>query len=287
MSYEKQTHLQENYGSGKNASNIYHARVISVKDPLDSRRIKVRIKGIDDKTEDANLPWCNPLTSMFFYALPKQDELVKIFMFNTNEPMMRRQWIGPVISQFQSLNYESYITALKNTDLSLQTPDKAVSKIPDAVGVYPEDGDIGILGRDNTDILLKSQLVLIRAGKFVTGNNIKLNNVNPSYIHLRMSDDGSKSTSAVVGNKIYLITHQGATTYPAILTDAILEEIEKNADPALLGNKTFALLRLLIIHSLTHVHTSAELPPNPGSGKYQELSQFDLQSILSKNVKLN
>ncbi len=284
---EKQHHLEHDYGSGKNTKTLYYARVIDINDPLDSQRIRVRIKGLDDRISDEKLPWCDSFLPLMNFILPKRDELVKIILFNSTEPNMRRQWIGPVISQFQSLKFDGYLTALKNTDLSQQTPDKGVSNIPDAKGVYPEKDDIALLGRDNTDVLLKSNLVLIRAGKFVKNNNVTLNNTNPSYIHLRMSSDGKKSTAAMVADKIYLIAHEGATTYPAILTDKILEDIEKNADPAVLGNPLYEVLKLMIIHDLTHVHTSAEMPPNPGSGKYKELSVFDLAKILSKNIKIN
>ena len=287
MPFEKQTHLQKNFTGDKISNGIYYGRVIDINDPNDSNRIRVRIKGLDDKISDNDLPWCNPFLPLTFYFVPKLDELVKIILFNTSEPMMRREWIGSVISQFQSLKFESYITALKNTDLSIQTPDKAINKIPSAKGVYPEKTDIAILGREYTYMVVKSQLVLIRAGKFIVGDNIALNNINPSYIHLRMSDDGKKSTSAIVANKIYLITHGGATKYPAILTDDILDDIEKNADPAVLGNPTKKLLQLLVNHALTHVHNSAEMTPNPGSGKFQELSTFNIEDLLSKNIKIN
>jgi len=287
MAFEKQEHLRHDYSSDKNNSILYHARVININDPLESMRIQVRIKGIDDKINDENLPWCNCFLPMIHYLLPKRDELVKVILFNSKETQLRRQWVGPVISQFQSLNYDSYITAVKNTDLSNQTPDKAVSKLPNAAGIYPDKEDIGILGRDNTDVLLKSNLVLIRSGKFIQGNNVQINNINPGYIHLRMSTDGNKSTSAIVANKIYLITHNGATTYPAILTDKILNDIEKNADPAVLGNPLKKLLQYMITFMLGHVHTSGEMTPNPGSPKYNELSVFDTNSVLSNNVKLN
>lgn len=287
MPFEKH-HLQDDYGSGKKQNNIYEARVIDINDPLESQRIRVRIKGLDDKTADANLPWCDSFLPMMHFVLPKRDELVKIMLFNSAEPNMRRQWVGPVISQFQSLKYDSYLTANRNSALSNQTPDKATSKIPDAKGVYPERDDVALLGRDNADVILKQNLVLIRAGKFVQGNNVQLNNTNPTYVHLRMSNDGSKSYAAMVANQIFLIGHDlGNTSYPAILTDKILADIEKNADPAVLGNPLYELLVFLVTFCLTHVHTSAEMSPNPGSPKYKELSDYDIKKILSKIVKLN
>jgi len=287
MAYDKQHHLQDGNNSGKKINNVFEARVIDNSDPLDSQRIRVRIKGLDDKVLDENLPWCDSFLPLMHYVLPKRDELVKILLFNTSEPNMRRQWIGPIISQFQSLSFDSYLTANRNSALSNQTPNKGVSKIPSAKGIYPSKDDVAVLGRDNTDVLLKSNLVLIRAGKFVQGNNIQLNTTNPAYLHLRMLPDGSKSYAATVANQIYLIGYNGATNYNSILTDKILDEIFTKADPAVLGNPLRKLLKYLITFVLTHVHTSGEMSPNPGSPKFKELTEFDLETLFSQIVKLN
>jgi hypothetical protein len=287
MSHEKQVHLTTGTPTTNSKNNFYYGRVIDVNDPLDSYRIRVKLDGLDEKIDIATLPWCESFLPKFLSILPKEGEMVKVILFNPDTPFTKREWVGPVISQVQNLKFQSYQTALKNSDLSIQIPDKGFSKIPDSVEAYPDKKDIGLQGRDNTDILLKEKEILIRAGKFLVNDNVKTNTVNPSYIKLKITDDGLTSYSVTVANKIYLITHNAVTNFKTIIDDNTLKEIEKNADPAVLGNKWLEWAKLITEFCVTHVHTAAELPPNNGTGKVIEISKFDLPSVLSENVKLN
>ena len=47
---------------------IYYGEVISIDDPTDGGRIKVKIPDLDNKTANENLPWCYPyITKIFSY----------------------------------------------------------------------------------------------------------------------------------------------------------------------------------------------------------------------------
>jgi len=285
MAFEKQTHLEGNYDNVKGSQNIAYGKVVDIDDPLDSYRIKVRIKGVDDKISDEGLAWCESFLPKFINIIPKKGELAKILFFDTTSPMMRRQWIAPIISQVQNLNFESHLTALAGTDLSNQSAGISISKIPESDGAYANKTDVAIQGRDNSDIIFREKEVLIRAGKFVFNDNTKLNNTNPTYIQLKLKKNGSSSYANIVANKIFLITHNGATTYNPILTEKDLLEIEKNADPAVLGNRLIDFLQLVKEYCLTHIHM--DVPPNIGTGKVTEIANFDLTTLISKNIKLN
>ena len=276
--FEKNSHLEENYKLTDNKNNIFFARVVNINDPLDSNRIQVRVKGLDDKVSDDNLPWCQPFTAIFFHVVPKVDELVKLLLFNNNEPQMRRWWIGPVISSVQTLNFESYSTAL--------SPSKAISTIPSANGIYANKSDIALQGRNNTDVVFKDKEVLIRAGKFVFNDNTTLNTTNPSYSQLKLTTDGKTSYNNMVANKIYLITHTGAKVFDKIITDSTLNDIEKTANSAVYAEPLVQFLTYIKEYVTTHIHPP-ESPADTGVGKVPEIASFDLNKIIAQNIKIN
>ncbi len=283
---EKNSHLEENYKLSIKGNNMFFAKVINIEDPLASNRIQVRVKGLDDKISDDNLPWCNPFSPIFYHMVPKVGELVKLFLFNDNEPQMRRWWLGPVISSVQTLNFESFTTALANNDLSTRTPSKPINTIPSAKGVYPELDDIAIQGRNNTDLIFRDKEILIRAGKFVFNDNLTQNTTNPSYSQLKLTSDGKTSYNNMVANKIYLITHTGVKVFDKIITDSTLNDIEKSANSAVYAEPLVQFLTYIKEFVTTHIHPP-ELPADTGVGKVPEIANFDLNEIIAKNIKIN
>jgi len=77
---------------------IYNAKVVDIDDPKNSRRIKVKISGMDDNTPVAELPWCISIMPTFFYVLPMINEHVLIFLQNPWNVQQGRYWIGPIMS---------------------------------------------------------------------------------------------------------------------------------------------------------------------------------------------
>lgn len=267
---------------------IYIGEVRSIDDPLDSMRIKVRIKGVDDKLSDDELPFCDPALTKFIFILPKVGEAVKIYLYNIDKKFTRREWNGPIISQFQRLSNDPlYYTALSNTEYGEANPLPGYSKIPDADGVYPDKEDIVYQGRDNTDIIFKPRRVVIRAGKFMFDDNTKLNNINPAYIDLQYSEDGKKSLINIVATKINLISHTGNPKFDAIIAQELIDEIEKNGYSLVRGELLVRFLKLMVDFVVNHIHPYATLPPNKGVGKVPEIANFDLNSILATNHKVN
>ena len=80
----------------------YIGKVISNDDPFDANRIQVRIKGIDDNVKDKDLTWCVPMLPLFFYNLPQVGEPCKVVFSNLAKKQSKREWIGPVINQYQN-----------------------------------------------------------------------------------------------------------------------------------------------------------------------------------------
>lgn len=96
-----------------NVTNVaYHAKVVDIDDPENSKRIKVRIVGVDDGTEDKDLPWCVSLMPNFFYCLPQVDEHVVIFMMAPWNKSYTRLYSGPLqTGNFGEQIYDETMTA--------------------------------------------------------------------------------------------------------------------------------------------------------------------------------
>jgi phage baseplate assembly protein gpV len=77
-------------------STVYHGKVVDISDPTNSKRIRVRIVGIDDLLTDDSLPWAMSAMPNFFYCLPQVGEHVLIIMMNPWNKTYTRIYMGPL-----------------------------------------------------------------------------------------------------------------------------------------------------------------------------------------------
>lgn len=266
--------------------NILYGRVISNEDENEMGRLIVKVRGIDDKYNVNDLPYCYPLLPKFFHVIPKNNEIVKVLISDINRPFSLRYWIGPVISQPQFYSFENSLTAENGTEYGLSNPDISPNKFEKSKGIYPELEDVGILGRDNNDIILKDKQITLRVGKHIINDKLNLNTKNPGYINLKISDDGNISSIMNVANKIGLMTHEGKIKYKSILDEEEITKFFNTAHPLLKGDLTVEVLKKIINAILFHVHGGSGTPPvktNP----ILELSNINLDNIISENIRIN
>ncbi len=83
-------------GSATVTSTVFHGKVVNIDDDLNSKRVQVRITGIDDGVEDENLPWAMSSMPNFFYCMPQVGEHVLVFMMNPWNKRFTRIWMGPI-----------------------------------------------------------------------------------------------------------------------------------------------------------------------------------------------
>ena len=203
-------------GGYHHTRSIYYGEVISIADNTDGGRIQVKIPDLDNRTSNAELPYCYPMLPKFFFLLPQVGEMVRVFIEDIKYPERSRYWMGSVISQPHKVGFDTIYTALSTTNMGLTVPDPAPSTLPDAIGVYPLPTDVAIVGKCNTDVILRTNEVHIRAGKHVADNVLKLNTINPASVNLvfepknlvEQSPDYYSST-VVLSDKIALISHTG------------------------------------------------------------------------------
>ena len=271
--------------------SIYYGEVISIEDDADGGRIKARIAGLDINVLDDNLPWAYPIRAKFFHAYPQKGEVVRIFLEDTKFPNKGRYWEGSIISQPHKIGYDGQLTALSTSNLARLSPEEAPTKNPEANGIYPSIEDIALVGRVNTDVILKPNEVLIRAGKHENDNPLKLNIKNPSFINLgfNINSDTKEyySNSIVMSDKIALISHSGNPKFKSNkLTPEDKEKIFQKGHPIPRGDVLVEALNLIRKVLINHMHGYSVLPAIKDA-MILELEKVDFDNILQKNIVIN
>lgn len=270
---------------------IYYGEVISIDDPTDGGRIKVRIQGFDNRTSNDDLPWCYPMMPKFFHAYPRVGEIVRIFIENIKYPERSRFWQGSIISQPQKIGYDSIYTALSTTNYGLTVPEPAPSKYPDADGVFPLKTDVAIVGRVNTDVILRINEVHIRAGKHENDDILKLNTVNPAEISLvyepLSGTSEFRSSSVIMSDKIALISHSGNPQFKAArVENKDREKIFKEGHPIGRGDIIIEVLEIFRKALINHIHGYSGLPADK-TAIISSLEKIDLNAIINENIVIN
>lgn len=309
-------------------TNVDIGEVIDVNDPKSLGRIKVRIKGQtgnggDDKVSASDLPWAFPMIPKFFSSQPKVGEAVFILTFSSDKKHADRMYIGPIISQSQQLDKDPLVnTALRGFTFGMSEADQAISNgnnnkdvvIPELIGVFPNQEDISVQGRYNTDITQKHNEIVIRAGKFETypsnannPYNFRFNSSTQAYIQIKndiilpstqeskerisaYADNGLKyefstenrgTVTNIVSNKINLLTHVDGsprfnlTNQTNLISDDELNTILTTAHQLPFGDILLEYLKLLKQALLSHVHNGhGKVATDLTSGNKQALSEF-------------
>jgi len=288
----------------------YYGKVVSNFDEVGANRIKVRITGVDDTIVNDELTYAFPMLQKFFHVVPKVGETVLVFIPDSRNPFIDRLYLGPIISQPQNLLKDSELFSSKSTLSSgIKQAQPAPFTIPENKGVYPNITDIAIQGRNNSDIILKEKQVLLRAGQFDSniskGEIPKFNLINPSYIQIkhdvvlvektenRATEFGG--TINVVSNKINLLTHKNGTprfklnNQDDMVTDEEIQKIINEAHPLVFGDNLIDFIKILINAFTNHVHAYPGMKPQDlsGSNDIDKLLEYNLQSLLSKNIRIN
>jgi len=267
--------------------NMYYGEVVSIVDPSDGGRIKVRIADLDDKTLNDDLPYAYPAIPKFLHIYPQVGEVVRVFLEDIRYPQRGRHWAGSVISQLQKIGRDGFLTALNTTNVALGAPDKAVSQYPEAIGVFPDIADIGLIGRDNTEMMLKPKQILIRAGRHDVNNILILNKNNPATIQMDITSDGKQSSIIQLANKIAFISHEGNPKLPATGYDTeTINRVFEEAHPMLRGDIMVRVLEVFRRAIIEHIHGYSGLPADKDK-IIADLEKIDLTQLLQNNIRIN
>lgn len=211
---------------------IYQGYVIENQDPLMLGRIRaIPINAVESQLlpepwNPETDPWSSrdpliylPLLPYYVSQVPKVDEYIHIFFYNKNQQVDNTKFYiqGP-ITRPQNNFFEDW----HNSESMLATGPflKQANKLKDgnvvkgnAYGIYPEPGDNALLGRGTSDVVVKENDVLIRAGKNIqpqtSGFNIPTPRQNRSFLQVSLFDLQKKYndpvTKKILENKTQLV----------------------------------------------------------------------------------
>lgn len=270
--------------------NIYYGEVISIDDPNEGGRIRVKIPDFDNKTGNDQLPFAYPMLPKFFWIIPQVGEVVRVFIEDIRYPQRGRHWMGSIISQPQKIAYDGYYTALSTSNVATINAEPNPSSFPDAIGVFPDVKDVALLGRNNTDVILKDKQIKIRVGKHQIDNVLSLNKENPAFIQMDfIAIDKNKTQSSIVSmaNKIALISHEGdpkLKSYDLSSTD--LTSVFEKTHP--MGRADFIVEALELFRKamIQHIHGYNGLPADKND-IINQLEKVDFTKILQPNIRIN
>jgi hypothetical protein len=270
---------------------IYYGEVVDINDPTDGGQIKVKIPDLDNKTANDDLTWCYPLLPKFFHVYPKVGEYVRVFIEDIKYPQRSRFWMGSIISQPQKIGFDTIYTALSTTNMALTAPEPAPSTYPDADGVYPLQEDIAIVGRVNTDVILRINEVHIRAGKHENDNVLKLNVKNPATISMiyepLTSESNYYSNTIIQSDKIAILSHSGNPQFKAArLTPEDRIKIFENGHPMARADVLVEALNIIRNALVNHIHGYSNLPADK-TAIINNLESINFDAIMQNNIVIN
>ena len=302
---------------------IFIGKVIDDKDEYGAGRLKVRLRNAEGSVSDNNLPYSFPFMPKTVHSVPKKGEAVLILCVDDN-PKRQRFYVGPIISQYQNLYKDYHDTSALKMINGIGGPVLAsVDNIPDTFGAFGSDDDVTIYGRKNSDIILSDSDLRIRCGARLVNNSdttdIKFNKLNPSVIKMKYhetpisvskkewngsdgdftikKDESIESTINVIAQEINLISTEGSpyvktsnTTRPQngneTISDEDIKKFIEEAHPLPYGDTLIRFLQVFVTAFKNHTHKYSQMTPVPDT-TYLALESFPLETLLSKNVRIN
>lgn len=282
---------------------LREAKVISVDDEYKGNRIKVRLGGMDANKIDDELPYCYPLLPNLIHIRPKEGEAVFIVLEKNGSQTTNRYYIGPILSQPYLYNQDLYDLSAFNMLLNrkmapIQNPDCE----PLNNGTLPDREDIALIGRENTDIVLKPSELRLRCGykSNPTGpikQRLFFNTVDPAYIQLKykkMKDNNGKefnSSINIVADRINLLSRDSKTFFNLtdqkdLITDETMLKILDEAHPIVYGDELVSFLKQFVEVFRTHTHPFSMKTPSFTKNDNTVLEK-NLDAMLSDAVRIN
>ena len=282
---------------------IREATVVSVNDDYMGMRIKVKLCGLDGEKKETELADCFPLLPKLLHVTPKVGECVLVIFEKNNSPTSQRFFIGPVLSQPYFYNEDLYdVTALNMTDRRPTAPRENPTNDSENNGTLPDYNDVAVLGRKNTDIILKEDEIRIRSGfkKSPDGNideRLNFNFNDPAYIQLKykhLKDKNNKDINSfinVVADRINLLSRDSIdqftlTDQTDLIDDSELLKILETAHPVVYGDELVSFLKQLVDLFQKHTHPFSMLPPSFSKSDKDVLGK-NLDVMLSQAVSIN
>lgn len=271
-------------------------QVESIDDEYAAGRIRARVVGDRYNNET---PYAYPLLPYMMHIKPKVGEAVLLIYSNLGNSS-QRFYIGPIIHQPQFVNkdvFKDAISLIKGYNDALLP---SWERDPFKHGIYPKNDEIAILGRKDTDLIFSDNDVRLRCGVHKTdkyGNRYDpyFNELTPTFIKLKQHDtrfsNNTTTTATIVSENINLISTVGTPEFNVSnvnesISDEDMAKIIESAHQLPYGDVLVNFLKCFLNAFNAHTHKYHNMPPVPDF-THNILNNFNLDDILSKNVKIN
>lgn len=288
--------------------DIYICEVVSVSDKDSGGRIQARVMPVDRHKKDSELPYAFPLLPKMMHVLPKVNE--SVIIITMGNARSQRFYIGPIISQPQFMEHDDFVagatTLLKG---GIKNPETSLNNVAESIGAMPQEDDIALIGRKNSDIILSDSDIKVRCGSRVTRDGkVYFNTECPSFIKLKyyekpldtkkLEHDKTQSVATVVADKIALLSPNGdggvrITNNGEVVDDKEMERILEGMHMLPYGDELVKFLTLFLKMFKSHTHKYDNLPPCPDSESllfgraYGDNGKDIANKILSKDIGIN
>jgi hypothetical protein len=317
-----------------------YGKVISTDDPEQAGRIKIWVDGWDDSATSSTgskLPssdilnnsflWSQPLLPKHLNIIPMDGDIVKVSTFDYRNPYGQRFYI-PVTSQIipERLERADYdivrgeLSGLEKSGNDLPGTTKKNTKLKNWKlnplssldnnmnwAIYPKKEDIALIGRINTDLILrdtsKYSEIMLRVGKINpksinAGQTYDLNIKNPAYISINFTKsentfgsfsdlniEKSRSHINLIADNLNLISHKGSNIKGSFLSNGVIIEgsningqikMENNQlHPLVYGDILWDFLSVLRPYIEGHVHKASRREPDSDLSKNNLIKWFN------------
>jgi hypothetical protein len=311
---------RNNTASNKNDSKsaiMFLCTVLNWEDKERAGRIKVRIKGKDDKKLDSELPEVWPFLPLYLNIVPKPGEIVKIILYDSKNEDSYREYIGPVVPQMgeKLIGIDSPTEGKAGREGEVVPFYQSIKTIPTVKDTYPGEYEIALQGRNNADLIFKDSEVMVRAAKFLPNKPNVKNEKNPAYIQIKTLNPGkyeedvnvqssvnvsdknflakqntekTRTDIKMVSNKIYLVGRDSSSSVvKPFMTDEEQSNIENYLHPVVYGDILKDFIKKLFKWVQTHSHVYHNVPQNPSTDGFLQLQQWmttELPKLNSKNI---
>jgi hypothetical protein len=239
---------------------IFTGIVVDDQDPMMLGRIRVEpqniwniqdVKGTFNEQTDK---WSNkdpflsyPLLPFFVYQTPKVNEYVNILFGDNKFQYQNMFYFQGMYSSPMASPFETYNQAMKSNSLGSRVrPSLALKNNlgelnnKKTLGIFPEPGDNAVLGRGPSDVVVKSNEVLLRAGKTNELNIDRYPTPNPNRASFQLSNF-TTATLNVGPKQEALIIEEGIQDVKFII-EYLISNPENNED-SFSGNISIKSLR--------------------------------------------
>jgi hypothetical protein len=197
---------------------LFPGKVISNDDPRKLGRLRIEIEGMVESAINAAKPEYRewdvddpklflPLLPYTINPIPLKDEYVNVIYYDKNYKFKNQFYISNVLTDVRNIKKENYQNAksllAQGTQFSLPN---IVVYTGSSAGIFPDPGDNSLLGRGNSDVIVKKNEVLLRSGKYNGELDTTLtptSNINRSFIQLSHFDTKKEegNTETIISTK--------------------------------------------------------------------------------------